>query len=81
MAEFRDFTINEVDTNNNVVIIEEIIIEDNVLFDYISDTYEPEEIFSDELLKKWAQDFDPEDIFDERELAHWAATNGFVKVE
>ena len=57
-------------------------IDEDVLKEYITDNYTPDEVFDEDVLKEYITDnYTPDEVFDEKELADWAEENGYVKTE
>ena len=49
------------------------------VLDWIRNNLEPQEIFSKDILKEWADSESPGDIFSEWELEDWAIDHGFTR--
>lgn len=52
-------------------------IEDEVI-DFVKEHLDPESVFGEERLNKWARQFEPEEVFEEKALQEWARVNGYV---
>ena len=49
------------------------------IIEWIKGYLDPEDVFDEEDLKKWANNNSVEDVFDKEYLIDWAETNGYIK--
>jgi len=52
-------------------------IQDEVI-EFVKEHLDPEDVFGEEPLTKWARKFEPDEIFEENALQTWAENNGYV---
>lgn len=55
MTTFREFEITETSYDSNSVNIDEIAIDDNIIKEHVTGTFDPDDIFEEIELQAWAE--------------------------